>query len=1086
MREAKLFQFGDWTVLPRRCLIENKVDGRSLKLEPRVMNVLVALCARPGEVLSLADLLRQCWEGVTVGENQVHKAISQLRRTLGDDQGEARYIENVRKRGYRTLAAVTVLESDARPVLDAWTQGSPYPGLDPFDETRAGLFFGREGAVSALLDMVQAQHTGGHALVLVLGASGSGKTSLIQAGLVPALRQSLRQKEAFSVGHLDLAEIGDVPLLSALGGALLDLEVDGVPLFSGLSADGIGSSLAGGETWRVPDGTDGGCFLLFVDRLEALFAVTVSAAERNRFLAALDRLAASGPFLVVTACRNDFYPSVVNEPVLMAAKARGGHFDLYPPNRTEISAMIQRPAALAGLGFELDPQTNLPLDVLLCDAAAGSPDALPLLQYTLQELYAQRSTRRELTIAAYHALGGVEGAIGRRADIVLGDLPEATRDALPRLLPMMITISPHDDAVRSRYVPWRRLSDDAERRLVARLVDERLFVSLSKDGEVVFGVAHEALLRQWPRVVDWIADHRQALNTRSRLEGFARRWAAEGRRADLLLPRGRLLEEARALADHPAILLNEESRALITASIRRARRIDHLRYAALAAFALIALVAGFFAVMANHAERLAAERQHQAEDLMNFMVGDFADKLRPLGRLELLSDVGRKALDYFAEVRPEQLTVMERQQQARALATIAEVARGHADPTSAVAALRLARQLLNRTLAETGESADLLKDLGANAFWLGQIALDQGRMEDAWTAFGDYRRHAERMMAVDPDNPAAWIELSYALNSLGSVAQARGDLATAAVAFEQSIALKRRALEKSPDDRGIQAGLANSLSWLGSLRQQEGALREALALFEQELSGLRALHARAPSENSWTYRLAVAMRRHAELQANLGDTAAAEQELQAARVRALDLTRQDPANRIWQRVLLNIDTQLGEVLANLGRLSEALALQRATADSTHNLTRQDPANREWQLLEVTNQIYLAQTLLRLGRAEEAQRQLDLVLDGLRAEDRTGDADFSQRLATALILRADVRRALGGTGEQECREAESLIKSSLSAARGNVYSHDLYVRASFCLGRRDQAKTSIVWLEKIGYRMDRYVRIISQMNQGEKP
>lgn len=1068
---ANSFQFGDWTVHPRRCLVESEAGERSVKLEPRVMNVLVVLCSRPGEIFNLEDLLRQCWDGVTVGENQVHKAISQLRRVLDGEDGTARHIENVRKRGYRTIAPVSLPSGDTRPAPIAWTEGSPYLGLDPFDEAHASLFFGREAAVSALLELTRERLRDNHALVLILGPSGSGKTSLVRAGLVPALRRTWRTAHPLSIVTLDLADVGDIPLLSVLGSALLDMEIAGEPVFNGRSADEIGRELADGPQMpAIAPGDER--FLLFVDRLEALFGdVADSAGQRQRFLVALERLATSGRFIVVAACRNDFYPNVVNEPVLMSAKAHGGHFDLTPANRAEITAMIQRPAALAGLGFETDTDTNMPLDLILCEAAAGNPDALPLLQYTLQELYDQRSTRRELTITAYRSLGGVEGAIGRRAEMVLSGLPEPMRNALTRLLPLMITLNPHDGSVRGRQVSWAKLTDEAERRLVTRLVEHRLFVSLSKDGDVVFGVAHEALLRQWPRVVQWISSHRQALHAKARLEGAAQRWSGEARRTDLLLPRGLLLEEALSLTRHPAIDLNEECNTLIAASVGRARRGDRLRLASMAAFALIALAAAFFAITANHAENLAARRQHQAEDLMNFMVGDFADKLRPLGRLDLLSDVGAKALDYFTEIHPDQLSVAERHGQARALTAIAEVARGHADPKSALSALNLASQLLNRNLlADAGDEAALRKDLGANAFWRGQIALDQGRPDDAWKAFDEYRTHAERMVAIDPDNVDAWIELSYALNSLGSAAQRRSDLAGAAEAFERSITLKRQALARRPDDRDILAGLANSHSWLGSVRRREGALRAALALFEEEQAILNALRAAAPhSESSWSHRLVIAMRRRAELLADLGDVDAAEREYVAAHTLALDLTRQDPANRLWKRVLLGIDTNLGELLSYQGRLTEALQLQQATAASMQELTRQDPANKEWGTLAFINQVYLARTLLHLNRADGARQLLASALASFDQIDRQGDAELIRHLAQGHILLAKIKETAGEGGINECHKALSLLEPLFLIERKNINYQIAWVDANICIGNVEETTTSIGFLDSSGYR-----------------
>src|SRR6202012_2833912 len=115
-----------------------------------------------------------------------------------------------------------------------------------------------------------------------------------------------------------------------------------------------------------------------------------------------------------------------------------------------------------------------------------------------QELYLPHRPRRAMNVAAYHSLGGLGGALGRRAETTLEALPEAARRAFDRVLSLVVTVN--DDSVRSRREQWSILATGHERELVQTLVEQRLFVSFIHDGVSVFGIAHEALLRQWPRV----------------------------------------------------------------------------------------------------------------------------------------------------------------------------------------------------------------------------------------------------------------------------------------------------------------------------------------------------------------------------------------------------------------------------------------------------------------------------------------------------------------------------------------------------------------------------------------------------------
>jgi DNA-binding winged helix-turn-helix (wHTH) protein/tetratricopeptide (TPR) repeat protein len=1090
LTRAKFFHFGDWLVDCEACLLRHDTAQKPVPVEPRAMDVLVVLCTRAGEVLSVDELLHRCWNGVIVGENQVHKAIAQLRRILGDSAGNARYIENIRKRGYRTVATVEALHGmHLAGRAESWSDSSPFVGLDSFTENFAAVFFGRDEATARLLGAVDTQIRLGRALVLVLGSSGSGKTSIVQAGLMPALRRPDRDFRLVATTTLDLGDIGEMPPMTAIGSALLDLEVGGHALLNGHSAEGLGSALTtdgaavlSAALGRVCPDRSPGKVVVFVDRLEALFnAPTISERNRSEFLQALDCLATDGAAIVIAACRNDFYADVAQEPLLMQGKSAGSHFDLGPPTRAEIAQMIRRPALAAGLTFGVDPETAEQLDDTLCEGTADNPDALPLLQYTLHELYLQRSNNRELTVAAYRALGGIGGAIGKRAEATLNRLPERSQGSLPRILSLIVTVN--DESVRSRRTPWLALANDHERTLVHTFVEHRLFVSLVYDGEAVFGLAHEALLRQWPRVAAWISDHRQALHTRSRLEESARRWVEEGRSADLLLPRGKMLEEARELVGHAPITLNAEITSLIAASVQKVRYADQRRIGVLIGFAVIALCAVALGLRAHHAGTVAEQHHREAEDLMDFMVGDLADKLRPLGRLDLLAGIGGKALSYFGAIRPADLPPAAREQQARALQTIGEVARSRGDPNGARRALLLAKTLLDTNLSQGHETANLLKDLGADAFWLGQISLDEGRLDQAESYFQQYQRYSERMLAREPGNVDAWVEVSYASNSLGSVAQARGDNRAAAAAYQRSIALKRRALSRRPGDHVLQADLADSLSWLGSARLENGELREAIELFNQEQAELTALRAAAPTELIWTYRLVGAVQRHALLLSATGNDSAAADELRPIVVLAQALTQHDPSNRLWQKELLNVEVLGAAVQTNLGDLPQALNLQIAIATDLARLTTLDPANLTGMLIEAANLTNLAETLLRMGRPREAAERLQKALDAIRrgTGQARGPREFQQKVARSLVGLAEVRVALGerAAALEACREAITTLQPLIRLDAHNYETQDLWVRAHICVGEGDKVAATRQWLAQIGYRQAGYLRFLSQ-------
>lgn len=483
--KAEQFRFGEWVVEPPSNSIRHGAERR--QMEPRAMEVLVILCKAAGKIVSADELLTQCWHTHVYGDNPVHKTLNQLRRLLGDTATAPLYIETVRKRGYRTLAPVEFAPSAPPAASSRWRAESPFLGLQAFDEDHADVFFGREEATRRLLAAATAQIRAGLALQLVLGPSGVGKTSLVRAGLFPALvpASGLARPALLSTVCFDLADQGEQTLMTALASALLDLQAGAAPLFDGDSALSLGARLEQGRA----DGQhnllarmraalaavrhDGGTplFGVFIDRFESLFIPGRTAdAERAALLDLLEVLARSGAVLVIIACRNDFYPDLARYPLLMDGKQNGSHFDLAPPSFTDMAQMIRLPAQAAGLRFGVDPASHARLDDVLCQDAAASPDALPLLQHCLLELYRLRSADGELGFDAFHQVGGVQGAIAQRAEKVVTQLGEARLAALARVMSLVVVVDSNDEgsaaaarlgrpcATRPNARWWRRWS----------------------------------------------------------------------------------------------------------------------------------------------------------------------------------------------------------------------------------------------------------------------------------------------------------------------------------------------------------------------------------------------------------------------------------------------------------------------------------------------------------------------------------------------------------------------------------------------------------------------------------------------------
>ncbi|MDC8757105.1 winged helix-turn-helix domain-containing protein [Janthinobacterium fluminis] len=1087
LTRAAAFQFGEWEV--RRS--SNSLHQGELRrqMEPRAMDVLLALCSRAGEVISSDELLLECWGNKASGDNPVHKTIAQLRRLLGDNSTAPVYLETIRKRGYRTIAAVRLPPDAALPVVPAWSGASPFCGLRPFDRAHAAVFFGRGDATLQLARACARQVAGGRAQVLVLGPSGSGKTSLVRAGLLPQLAQGGHGFTLASDTQLDLAEAAPGDLFTCVASALLDWEAGPAPLFAGHSAATLGQALradpaavlaalcAALDAAALPADAR---LLLFLDRFEAVFTLPdVSEAERLALIALIERCAACPRLFLVLACRNDFYPRIADYPALLEGKADGAHFDLAPPTHAEIAHMIRLPAQAAGLSFGVDPQSPARLDDMLGASVTGNPDALPLLQYTLQELYRLRSPAGELTLAAYAQLGGVDGAIGRRAEEVVAGFDQARRNALPRILSLVVTVSPGSDAVTGRRAPWSALASQAERDVVGALVDARLFASQLVGAEAGFGVAHEALLRRWSRATDWIATHRSSLRVAARIAVLSARWASEGRPPDLLLPPGMQLDEARALQQRGAVPLSADDLALIAASGRKARRRERLRNGVIAAILTLALLVAALGLSATRARQTAEQRRGDAEGLIDFMLGDFADKLRPLGKLDLLDGISAKALAYLTEAGGAQQGAAAQLQRAKALQVIGEVRVARGDGPAAATAFDAARTVLQPLLAAQPANTELLKLLGANAFWLGRIGLNRNDWPVARQYFTLYRDYSDRLQQADPNNVDAWVEQSYAHNNLGTLALRQGDARTAAAEFLLSVELKTRAVARKPDDLLLAKELADSLSWVADTQQDLGELESAAALYERELALAERLHAAAPADVVWSNSLARALQHRAHLAQARGRPALDDYRRADALLTA-NLAR-EPANRVWQRNLLfgRIEQQRPPA-----QPAAALAALAANAPALAALTRLDPHNADWAWLEASAWERRAGLLLQTGRLREAAEVIALSRHSLEKLHARNAAEGRVRytLAHTLLHQARLHHMQGdGAGRAlACTQARDLLAAQ-AVGSSDFRVLDPWVRAHACLKQAHTASTAAALLTQIGYRDAAYLQYLSQPN-----
>ncbi|HWB49100.1 MAG TPA: AAA family ATPase [Stellaceae bacterium] len=534
------------------------------------------------------------------------------------------------------------------------TKGSPFRGLASFGAKHAAVFFGRGRDISRAVDEWKAAAERGTPFLLVIGASGAGKSSLARAGLVPritapgvvpeidlwrvaALRPSAVPGGPFAslatrlldgLGDVPEEEAGRPPALPELAESDFRTPAELAELLRHADAaavtpiiralDRIGEVERGGQGFERPLRVD---LLLLIDQLDELFAADVEAAERAGFAALLGCLAATRRVWIVATLRADLYERFLGEPALLALKTGGAAYDLAPPGPAELAEIVRQPAAAADLVFETDPATGERLDERLL-READRPDMLPLLQLALNRLFEGRIVvggETRLTLAAFDELGGLAGVVDREAERAVGALGAAELAALPRLLRRLVAVA-HGPAgaggagLTIRTMPLAEAAEDEPaRRLVTALVEARILLISGEGSDAGVHLAHQRVLTDWARAREQIAADTEFFRVRDEIEEQRRRWEAAGQRPELLLPRGLPLAEAEAVSARFGGELGADTHAFIAASGRRARRRQRLTAIAAVVFALVGIGATVAGVIAWNQRQYAIGQQQRAE-----------------------------------------------------------------------------------------------------------------------------------------------------------------------------------------------------------------------------------------------------------------------------------------------------------------------------------------------------------------------------------------------------------------------------------------------------------------------------------------
>jgi eukaryotic-like serine/threonine-protein kinase len=917
--------------------------------------------------------------------------------------------------------------------------GSPFRGLEPFSAKHAPVFFGRSRETARAIDALKDAAERDAPFLLLLGPSGSGKSSLARAGLatrltapgavsdvdvwrVAAMRPSegasplsalaaalfegpddLKDAERGRPHALPELASGDFPTPETLAAALQHFDIAAAqPIVRAL--DKVAEAARRGDGYDRPVNAR---LLILADQLDELFAERVPAEARSAFSRLLARLASTGRVWIVATLRDELYSAFQKEPALRELRETGTSLDLLSPGPVELAELIRGPAEAAGLTFEKDLATGETLDVrLLRDAERG--DLLPLLQFTLNRLYEGRDGAR-LTFAAYKALGGIEGAVDKEAERAIGALPEAAQQKLGRLIRQLATPASGASGAFALDIRPARLAeaetDEPSRQLVKALIDARILLSSGKDDAATVSLAHARVLQSWRRAKDIAEQSADFYRVRSDVEEQFRRWVMAKEPRDRLIPSGLPLAEAETMAKRFPGELSESVVKFIAASGRRARAFQRRIAVAAVVFLGLAIAAGFFGLESRRAEHRAQTSLSAAKQAVDGLIFDVAQGLQNVEgmraeSLRKILETAERTMTDLVRSAPDDVDLQR--SRAAMFLNFGDIYEKSAS-LGALDYYEKASGIFRKLAVADPSNALRQNDVSVCLERIGDSKLRSGDAEGALKAHEESLAIRRKLAAADPGNADWRRDLSVGLNRLGDFKLRSGDAGGALKAYEESLAIARKLAAADPGNAQWQRDISVSLNKLGDIKLRSGDAEGALKAYEESLVIRRKLAVADPSNAQWRRDVSVILNKLGNFKLRSGDAGGALKAYEESLAIARKLAAADPGNAEWRRDVSVILNKLGNFKLRSGDAGGALKAYEESLAIARNLAAADPGNVEWQRDVSVSLNKLGDIKLRSGDAEGARKayEEDLAIARKLAAADPGNAEWQRDVSVSL-------------------------------------------------------------------------------------
>ena len=734
--------------------------------------------------------------------------------------------------------------------------GNPYQGLMAFNYEHSDRFFGRDDAIRLAVEKLKLKAAANKPFLLLLGKNGMGKSSLIEAGILPALNVAntipgVTQFLHASIKSSDLSLDPIKGLVSALCTATAGhlFEQEQIRELTSLCKENPQQFFTMIDN-KLSTLTNGVRLIVVVKQLERVFLnQSINAAHRRYFADILHRLCTQYGVFLIFSIRSDFYQNLSDIPSLMLLKQSGGQMDVLPPSLEQIKQAISLPAEKAGLSFEDSKQGLGKLQDVIAKRAEELPESLPVLQFTLAQLYAGRSANGMMTFSTYRKIGGLDSAIAKHAEQVYSNLDRNIKKHFTRVFTRLAERGNSGGYERV----WANVDDliitERAHVFVQAFVDAGLLVNQTNaEGVNMIAIVHDCLIQQWSRLSDCLESNQAILRLKNAMSKQAEEWQTATRPSAYLLKPGKALDEGRSLLKHGGTL-EPKVKHLIQASIKRL----NLKRWAFSVLAIVVVLSFSFTIYQTYNAKLVAnaaeKRLEDSHKLIEFLIEDEHRELEKIGRLDVMRAGSDRSLEYFLALERVDESSAAKLSRSKTFFKLGKVYLETKHYEQALNAFNQTLTLDNELVQIHPNGFNYVFELAQAQYWIATTYLMSGDLNKAEQHFLAYQKTAFDLVELKPDDLSAKLELSRAFYFMATIAVQRQQNERATQHYLDAIKFGEKARIVA-DDEELQL-IASAYQWLAEKYQSDLKITEAADMSKGEIRTRQSLlAAQRTSENT--------------------------------------------------------------------------------------------------------------------------------------------------------------------------------------------------------------------------------------------